>query len=194
MRERPANRWILDKTWAAIDKRATLRRQGHLTTRVAHQMGRKIKSFLAADRKQRAANDASTVESHLSTSAVKEAWRALKGWYRSVEDQSPPACPEMMVKQTAKRVELYVKVPPMGVPLPFNFPYFAVSDGVPTNNEVCKVVRGLQNRQVGGATGMRPSTSRGGLTQSSTKRGQSGRILAGWGILSLDLNGGSSLS
>jgi hypothetical protein len=79
MRECPANQWISDKTWAAIDKRATLRRQGHLTTRVARQMGCEIKSFLAADRKQRAANAASTVESHLSTGAVKEAWRALKG-------------------------------------------------------------------------------------------------------------------
>ncbi len=97
MRECPANQWILDKTWAAIDKQATLRRQGRLTTCVAHQMGREIKSFLVADCKQRAANATSTIESHLSTGAVKEAWRALKGWYRSAEVQSPPACPETMV-------------------------------------------------------------------------------------------------
>jgi hypothetical protein len=32
MRERPANRWISDKTWAAVNKRATMRRRGHLTT------------------------------------------------------------------------------------------------------------------------------------------------------------------
>jgi hypothetical protein len=108
-------------------------------------MGRKIKSFLAADRKQCAANAASTVESHLSTGAVKEAWRALKGWYRSAEDQSPPVCPETMVKQMAEWVEFYAKVPPMGAPLPFNFPYFGVPDGVPTDNKVRKVVRGLQN-------------------------------------------------
>ncbi len=76
---------------------------------------------------------------------MKEAWRALKGWYRLAEDQSPPACLETMVKQMAKRVELYGKVPPMGAPLPFNFPYFEVPDGVPTNKKVRKVVRGLQN-------------------------------------------------
>ncbi len=102
MRERPANRLILDKTWAAIDKQATLRRQGHLTTRVARRMGCKIKSFLAADRKQCAANAASTVESHLSNGAMKEAWHALKGWYRLAGDQPPPACPETMAKQTAE--------------------------------------------------------------------------------------------
>jgi hypothetical protein len=163
MREHPANQWILDKTWAAIDKRATLRRQGHLTTCVARRMGRKIKSFLAADRKQRATNAASTVKRHLSNGAVKEAWCAFKGWYRSAEDQPPPACPETMAKQMAERVELYVKVPPMGALLPFNFPYFKVPDGLPTNNEVCKVVRGLQNGQAAGATGMKAEHLKGWL-------------------------------
>jgi hypothetical protein len=61
VRERPANRWISGKTWAVVDKRATMRRKGHLTTCLARRMGREIKSLLAADRKQRAANAASTV-------------------------------------------------------------------------------------------------------------------------------------
>ncbi len=82
VRERPANRWISDKTWAVIDKRATMRRKGHLTTCLACRMGREIKSLLAADREQHAVNTASTVKSHMSNGAVKEAWRALKGWYR----------------------------------------------------------------------------------------------------------------
>ncbi len=69
-------------------------------------MGRKIKPLLAADRKQRAMNATSTVESHLSNGAMKEAWRALKGWYRLAEDQPPPASLETMVRQTAERVEL----------------------------------------------------------------------------------------
>jgi hypothetical protein len=155
VRERPANRWISDKTWAAIDKRAALRRQRHLTTLVAHWIGREIKSFLAADCKQCATNATSTVKSHLSNGSMKEALRALKGWYRLAEDRPPPACPETMAKQTAKRVELYAKVPPMGAPLLFNFPYFKAPDGVPTDDKVCKVVRGLQNRQATGATGMK---------------------------------------
>ena len=111
VRERPANRWISDKTWAVVDKRATMRRKGHLTTCHARRMGREIKSLLTADCKQRAANAASTVESRLSNGAVKEAWRAFKGWYRSAEDRPPPACPETMVRQTVERVELYARVP-----------------------------------------------------------------------------------
>ena len=54
---------------------------GNLPLAAACKIGREIKSSLAADRKQRAANAASTVESHLSNRAMKEAWRVLKGWY-----------------------------------------------------------------------------------------------------------------
>jgi hypothetical protein len=106
-------------------------------------MGRKIKSLLAADRKQRAANAASTVKSHLSNGAVKEAWQALKGWYRLAEDRPPPASPKTMVRQTAEHVELYARAPPMGEALPFNFPHFKISDDMPTDSEIQKVVGGL---------------------------------------------------
>jgi hypothetical protein len=99
-------------------------------------MGRKIKSLLTVDCKQRAANAASTVESHLSNGAVKEAWRALKGWYRLAEDQPPPASPKTMVRQTAKRVELYARALPMGEALPFNFPHFKIPNDMPTDSEL----------------------------------------------------------
>ncbi len=131
VRERPANRWISDKTWAAIDKRATLRRQGTLPLCVAHQLGWEIKASLAADCRQRAANAAADIEGHLGAGNLKEAWCTLKGWYRLAEDRPPPACHDTMVKQTAERVELYARVPPMGPPLPYNFPFFAIPDGLP---------------------------------------------------------------
>jgi hypothetical protein len=118
-------------------------------------MGHEIKSLLATDRKQRATNAASTVESHLSNGAVKEAWRALKGWYRLAEDRPPPASPKTMVRQTAERVELYARAPPMGEALPFNFPHFKISDDMPTDSEIQKVVGGLRNGRAGGATGMK---------------------------------------
>ncbi len=118
-------------------------------------MGRKIKSLLTVDCKQRAANAASTVESHLSNGAVKEAWRALKRWYRLAEDRPPPASPETMVRQTAERVELYARAPPMGEALPFNFPHFEISDNMPTDSEIQKVVGGLRKGRAGGATGMK---------------------------------------
>jgi hypothetical protein len=118
-------------------------------------MGREIKSLLAVDCKQCAVNAASTIESHPSNGAVKEAWRALKGWYRLVEDQPPLASPKTMVRQMAERVELYARAPPMGEALPFNFPHFEISDDMPTDSEIRKVVGGLRNGQAGGATGMK---------------------------------------
>jgi hypothetical protein len=127
----------------------------NLPLAAAHRIGREIKSSLAADRKQRPANAASTIESHPSNGAVKKAWRALKGWYRAAEDRPPPACPEMMANQTDKRVELYARAPPMGTSLPFNFLYFEIPDGIPTNKEVRAVDLGLKNGQAAGATGMR---------------------------------------
>jgi hypothetical protein len=45
MRERPANRWILDKTWAAVDKRATIHRKGHLTTYYARGWGARLNHY-----------------------------------------------------------------------------------------------------------------------------------------------------
>ncbi len=155
VRERPANRWISDKTWVAVNKRATMHRKGHLTTYYARRMGREIKSLLAADCKQRAANAASTVKSHLSNGAMKEAWQALKGWYRLAEDRPPPASPKTMVRQTAKHVGLYARAPPIGEALPFNFPHFEISNDMPTDSEIQKVVGGLRNGRAGGATGMK---------------------------------------
>jgi hypothetical protein len=105
-------------------------------------MGCEIKSLLAADCKQRAANAASTVESHLSNSVMKEAWQALKRWYRLAEDQPPPASPKTMVRQTAEHVELYARAPPMGEALLFKFPHFEISNDMPTDSEMQKVVGG----------------------------------------------------
>jgi hypothetical protein len=78
---------------------------GNLPLTAACWIGHEIKSSLAADCTQCAADAASTVESHLSKGAIKEAWCALKGWYWAAEDRPPPACPETMAKQMAERVE-----------------------------------------------------------------------------------------
>ncbi len=72
-----------------------------------------------------------------------------------MEDQPPPACPETMVKQTAERVELYARAPPMGEAFLFNFPHFKISNDMPTDSELRKLVGGLQNGQATGATGMK---------------------------------------
>jgi len=83
-------------------------------------MWHKIEAFLVVNCKQCTVTAASTTKSHLSNGAVKEAWRALKGWNRLVEDQSPPVCPGIMINQTAKHVELYMRAHPMKAALHYN--------------------------------------------------------------------------
>jgi len=58
---------------------------------------------------------AETIEGHLESGDLKEAWRALKGWYAQASDRLPKPCYDSMVKQTAERVKLYEKVPPLGI-------------------------------------------------------------------------------
>jgi hypothetical protein len=78
-------------------------------------------------------------------------------------DRPPPACHDTMVKQRAERVDLYVRAPPLGPPLPYNFPSFAIPDDLPLDSKVPKVVRGLKNGQATGATGMKAKHLKGWL-------------------------------
>ncbi len=51
----------------------------------------------------------------------------------------------------------------MGAALPHNFPHFKISNNMPTDSEMRRVVRGLQNRQAAGATGMKAKHLKGWL-------------------------------
>ncbi len=57
-----------------------------LSQAVVCNLGRKIKACLKADHLKRAAMTASNVEGCLVAGEYIEAWRYLKGWYRSAED------------------------------------------------------------------------------------------------------------
>jgi hypothetical protein len=85
-----------------------------LSQTAARNLGRKIKVCLKADRLQCAATTASNVEGCLAAGEYIEAWRHLKGWYHSAEDQAPKPCLETLAKQTDERIQLYTAVPPRG--------------------------------------------------------------------------------
>jgi hypothetical protein len=154
-RERPANKWISDATWLLIDQRAHLHKSGKLCQRQAHCLGRQIKAALRGDRRQRAANVASEIEGLLSTNQTKEAWRCLKGWYRSATNQPPKPCHLTMTCLTTKRTELYEKVPTPGGLFPIVVDPFPVRDVIPMDSKIQDGVRWLRNGQAAGAGGMR---------------------------------------
>jgi hypothetical protein len=127
-----------------------------LSQTAARGLGRQVKVQLAADHIKRTKNTALMIEGCLAVGDFVEAWRRrnLKGWYCSVEDRAPKACPEMLASQTAERVELYTMVPPPGWSMPINVTPIPVPDGTPTDHEIREVVGKLRNGRAAGATGM----------------------------------------
>ncbi len=125
-----------------------------LSQTAAHGLGWQVKARLAADRLERAKNTALTIKGWLAAGDFVEAWRNLKGWYCSVEDRAPKACPETLASQTVERVELYTAVPPPGWLMPINVTPIPVPDGTPTDHEIREVVGKLWNGCAAGETGM----------------------------------------
>ena len=154
-REQLANVWIQPATWALIDTRAALQKEGKLTQQSLRTYNRRVKAALKADRSKRAADAAETIEQKLAEGGVQEAWRHLKGWYRLAEDRPPTPCYDAMTIQTKERAELYAKVPPPGDPIPIHVQPFAIRDDVPEEPEIRAVVKGLRNGRASGASGMR---------------------------------------
>ena len=118
-------------------------------------IGRQIKAGLSGDWRQRAATVAENIEMHFVGGETKEVWRCLKRWYRAASEQAPTASIMLLAAQTAERVLLYGKVPSPGEPLLIHVNKISIPDGVPSDQELREVVRGLQNGRAVGATGLR---------------------------------------
>ena len=97
---------------------------------------------------------AKSIEQKLAEGETQEAWRLLKGWYRSAEDRPSKPCHDAMTKQTKDRETLYAKVSPPGASIPINVQPFDIKDDVPEEPEIRAVVKGLRNGRAGGASGM----------------------------------------
>ena len=132
-REYKSNDWISKGTWALVDRRAGLRREGKLNQSRARRIGREIKASLQADRVARAARVAEEVCELLAEGNLKEAWRCLRGWYRTAEDRPPTPCYQTLEKQTRERVELYARREAKGEAIPINVDPADVKDDTPSD-------------------------------------------------------------
>jgi hypothetical protein len=132
-----------------------MRKSGQLSQHDSRILGRRIRKALKADRALRAANVADEVEGHLAAGDPKEAWRSIKGWYRSVEDRPPKPNYQRMKTLTQERIDLYTAAPPPGAPIPINVDPFDVNDEIPTDGEIREAVKSLRNGRAGGLGGMR---------------------------------------
>ena len=87
-RKHPSNSWIRGGTWSVIDHRAQLHREGKLTQWSSRTLGRKIKSALQEDCKQRAADVGAKLVAHYETGDYKEAWLSIRGWYTTTAEKA----------------------------------------------------------------------------------------------------------
>ena len=131
-----------------------LRRQGKLSKRMSCLLGWQIASGLRGDRQQRAANVAGNIKGLLASGETKEVWRCLKGWYKATTNTAPAASQPSLAAQTAKRVDLYRKVPPPGPPHPIHINKADIPDGPPSDGELRDIVRGLRNGCLAEASGL----------------------------------------
>ena len=60
-----------------------------------------------------------------------------------------------LAAQTAEQVALYEKVTSLGEPLPIHVNKIGIPDGIPSDQVLREVVRGLRNGRATGATGLR---------------------------------------
>ena len=135
-RERKQNTWIQPATWALIDARASLRKEGLLTKQLSRKHNQGVKAALKNDRQKRAANNADAIEASMAAGEMQEAWQQLKGWYQAAEDRAPMPWHATLAAQTEEREQLYAKVPPPGGPIPINVDPFAINDAVPEEPEI----------------------------------------------------------
>jgi hypothetical protein len=157
--------------WALINKRAMLRQQGKLPQQALHLIGQQITAGLKGDRRQRAADVAEAIDKHLAGRETKEAWRCLKGWYKTASKSAPAASPMSLAAQTAKCVVLYGRVfLPQGSPTPSTLtkPTFRM-DPLETGN--CGQLFGdFKTDVLWGCLGCRQSTSKCGSAMPYARR------------------------
>ena len=119
------------------------------------RLGRAIRENLQGDRKRRVETAGTDVESLLGGEPPnpKEAWRRLKGWYKTAVNRAPPPAQATLERITAKRVDLYIYVPPPGENIPVTITPADVDDSVTKEDEIVEAVKKLRRNRSGGAVG-----------------------------------------
>ena len=102
----------------------------------------------------RTAQVGEAIENELMGGDVQEVFRHLKGWYQTASEMTTRPCPQTMVRQTTKRIVLYVQRDSPGEPLPINVDPIPNEDGIPVDGELREAVTDLTNGHAGGASGM----------------------------------------
>ena len=129
----PGKDWISERNWKLIAKRASLLRSGKLRQAAAWRMKCKIQAAIKADKSRLTTDMGESIMSELSKGNVQEAFRHLRGWYRTALETQARPCRQMMERQTNKQVELYAERAAQGAGFPANGTPFTIADVPPSD-------------------------------------------------------------
>jgi len=147
-----SNSWISDPTWRLIDQRTASRKIGNQTT--TRQLGRQVKRALHGDRMARAAAAAASACSLLEEGKIRDAFGAIKGWYKSASPRPAKPSIEELELTRAEYKNLYSAEEPSEAPFPIFAEPSDINDGPPTESEVVESLNTLRNHRAAGATGI----------------------------------------
>ena len=140
-REEHRNAWISEETCRLADEKVSARR-GTIVRARLRRLGRSFRASLKGDRKRRVEDAGKDMEALLGedTPNAKEAWRRMKGWYRTAANRGPPPARATLERITAERVELYSQVPSLGDNIPVTVKSAEIHNSVPTEDEIAEAV------------------------------------------------------
>jgi hypothetical protein len=128
--------WVSDATWQLIKRRTSLRQAGQLRRNEASVMQREVQQCLRTDRDTRTKHIGETISHELAGGNVQEAFRHLKGWYRSATDTQARPCFQTMDRQTAEQINLYWRRDSPRLPIYVRENLFNVRDNMPADGEI----------------------------------------------------------
>ncbi len=155
MKRAPGKDWVSEGTWRLIAKRTSLLRSGKIRQIAARRMKREVHTALKEDKWRLTVEVGENIVSELGKGNVQEAFRHLKGWYRTASEAQARPCHQTMERQTDERVELYAERDAYGAEFPANGTPFGIDNNPPSEEELWIAVSQLSHGRCWGASGIR---------------------------------------
>ena len=148
--------WISAEAWVKIDQKSAARRDGNVD--LASRIGRQLRGVLRRDRRIRCEKVADTIAVELGRGNIRDAFSALKGWYRADGPRPPLPSREELDLTRAEYNNLYQHQIPTSPPIPIHTNPFAIDDTPPDEYEVIECLLKMKNGKAAGASGITVET------------------------------------
>ena len=97
---------------------------------------------------------ARVIEQHLTNKEPREAFGALKGWYRSAGPKPTHPSREEINATRVEYQNLFQSVPPSSPEIPIHVTPFQINDEQPSEEEIIEVLGTLKNGKAAGPSGI----------------------------------------